>query len=74
MGRDDKHSWSIPVDDDIDPGVPRTSQRAELLAAIEGLKKLHNVARNNMVVVSDSEYVVKGITEWFPSWRVGLSF
>ena len=72
MGRDDKYFWSIPVDEAIDPNLNarRTSQRAELLAAIEGLKKLHNVARNNYVVVTDSEYVVRGITEWLPSWRV----
>jgi len=87
----DEYSWSIPVDDTMDP-APRTNQRAELLAAIEGLKKLHkcNVDENPRrhkksatrhkeggylyIVVTDSEYVVKGITEWFPTWRVRLSF
>jgi ribonuclease HI len=34
--------WSIAVDDTLDT-APRTSQRAELLAAIEGLKKLELV-------------------------------
>lgn len=84
----DEYSWSIPVDDTVDPG-PRTNQRAELLAAIEGLKKLHECNERHKksamrhkdkdddrlyIVVTDSEYVVKGITEWFPTWRVRLSF
>ena len=90
LGGDEEYSWSISVNDTIDPGAPRTNQRAELLAAIEGLKKL-NVAgecngkpakhhnnedfyRSTYIVVTDSEYVVKGITEWLPSWRVRLSF
>ncbi|KAF8883650.1 ribonuclease H-like domain-containing protein [Gymnopilus junonius] len=83
------HSWSISVDDSVDFEAPRTNQRAELLAAIEGLNRLelasqHDVShghkpafdrqhtkedRATYVVVTDSEYVVKGITEWFPSWR-----
>ena len=89
-------SWGVPVDDTLDI-APRTNQRAELLAAIEGLKKLeivnqvsldiedevnpiesaaHRLAianedcRAEYIVVTDSEYVVKGITEWFPKWRV----
>lgn len=82
--------WSIAVDDTLDT-APRTNQRAELLAAIEGLKKLElenqnccsvlgdeinhsSIAnedyRGTYIVVTDSEYVVKGITEWFPQWRV----
>jgi ribonuclease HI len=87
---DGKYSWSIAVDDTMDSG-PRTSQRAELLAAINGLKKLKELRlpcfkksaarhraspevdnRAKFIVVTDSEYVVKGITEWFPAWRVRL--
>ncbi len=87
----DEYSWSIPVDDAIDHRGPRTNQRAELLAAIEGLKKLHQLSSaegdheklarrhkakdpSEYIVVTDSEYVTKGITEWFPVWRVRLSF
>ena len=95
---DDDLSWSITVDESMD-SAPRTSQRAELLAAINGLKKLKeahhcfldkeheesprkSAARRRAkakedysatyIVVTDSEYVVKGITEWFPAWRVRL--
>ena len=90
IGDDDDLFWSIKVDDTLDT-APRTNQRAELLAAIEGLKKLEQVNqlesidsesparghanadqdyRAEYIVVTDSEYVVKGITEWFPEWRV----
>ncbi|PPQ71629.1 hypothetical protein CVT26_010589 [Gymnopilus dilepis] len=87
----EEHTKSIPVDDSIDPGAPRTSQRAELLAAIEGLKLLEETPlpghrrvlrafarrdgdnsddeRDVYLVVTDSEYVVKGMTEWLPSWK-----
>ncbi|KAH7903336.1 ribonuclease H-like domain-containing protein [Hygrophoropsis aurantiaca] len=76
-----EHQWAIPVDDSVDPGSPRTNQRAELLAAIEGLQKIccsngdyYAKAcewRNNscVIVVTDSEYVVKGITEYLPTWK-----
>ena len=32
--------WAIPIDDAVDPASVRTSQRAELLAAIHGMRKL----------------------------------
>ena len=99
IGDDEEYRWSIAVEDAVDPDGPRTNQRAELLAAIEGLKRLeivnriqaideamgkrdshHKLARRHTddprspyIVVADSEYVVKGITEWFPTWRVRLS-
>ncbi|KAF8805428.1 hypothetical protein BYT27DRAFT_7193209 [Phlegmacium glaucopus] len=90
---DDPFSWSITVDDTLD-SARRTNQRAELLAAIEGLK-MHELLRSCMgdelnhrsskvrrsaqedfdatyIVVTDSEYVVKGITEWFPEWEASF--
>ncbi|KAK0476759.1 ribonuclease H-like domain-containing protein [Armillaria novae-zelandiae] len=36
-----EYRWSIPIDDSIDPGGLRTNQRAELLAAIQGLRLIH---------------------------------
>ncbi len=36
-----EYRWSLPIDDFVDPGSPRTSQRAELLAAIQGLSLIH---------------------------------
>ena len=86
------HSFSIPVDDRLDPGKRRTNQRAELLAALQGLKKicehdeeylLEKMEENGVdyldpdspeiVIATDSEYVVKGTTEWLPRWRVRTS-
>ncbi|KAK0505122.1 ribonuclease H-like domain-containing protein [Armillaria luteobubalina] len=41
MGTVSEYRWSIPIDESIDRGKSRTSQRAELLAAIYGLKKIN---------------------------------
>ncbi|KAK0225562.1 ribonuclease H-like domain-containing protein [Armillaria fumosa] len=83
---------SVPIDDYVDPGSPRTNQRAELLAAIEGLSLIHkqemmhsdnssSAHRNSalhpcgpldhitFVIVTDSQYVAKGMTAWFPRWK-----
>ncbi|KAK7451005.1 hypothetical protein VKT23_012682 [Stygiomarasmius scandens] len=92
------------VDDTLDPGMPRTNQRAELLGALEGLDLLYTLWKENRAeaeregrpvhgeakkhrsdredfdrdldlgkqewaVATDSEYVVKGITQWYPAWR-----
>ncbi|KAI0348464.1 ribonuclease H-like protein [Trametopsis cervina] len=85
-------SWSVPVDDSVDtnPDARRSSQRAELLAAIEGLKRVEELERagdepgalvrlprrhgerrerNLWILATDSEYVAKGMTEWFPTWE-----
>ncbi|CAL8583699.1 hypothetical protein XPA_009319 [Xanthoria parietina] len=46
-GEEDVWQGSLPVDDDVDPGARRTSQRAELLAALEGLKYMIMIDRVN---------------------------
>lgn len=74
--------WSIPVDDSVDSNPKRTSQRAELLAAMEGLRRIslesglhHSTERHTnrepqcWIIVTDSEYVVRGMTEWLPGWK-----
>ncbi|OCH93558.1 ribonuclease H-like protein [Obba rivulosa] len=86
------HQLSIPIDDSIDAYPKRSSQRAELLAAIHGLRALGAAKKNTdaeepqerklprtyrsrpldrscWVITTDSEYVVKGMTEWFPQWK-----
>lgn len=85
-GEQAEHQWSIRVDDLVDANPVRTNQRAELLAAIEGVRRLGDIvlsskgkpARNGreaeMVVATDSEYVCKGVTEWMPKWKVSLAF
>jgi ribonuclease HI len=43
-----------------------TNNRMELLAAIQGLKK--TPAGSKVHVVTDSQYVIKGMTEWLKNW------
>lgn len=83
------YQFSIPVDDGLDPGERRTNQRAELLAALHGLKKICEQDEeeflekmeeyggdhldsdaSEIVITMDSQYVVKGMTEWLPRWKV----
>tara|TARA_B100002019_G_scaffold76749_1_gene66264 strand:- start:215 stop:643 length:429 start_codon:yes stop_codon:yes gene_type:complete len=44
-----------------------TNNRMELMAAIEGLKLLSD--SSELILVTDSEYVRKGITEWIFNWK-----
>ncbi len=44
-----------------------TNNRMELIAVIEGLKALKEPCE--VVVVTDSQYVKHGITEWLPKWK-----
>ena len=43
-----------------------TSQRMELIAAIRGLEALNN--RSRVRVYSDSQYLVRGMSEWLSGW------
>ncbi|THU84680.1 ribonuclease H-like protein, partial [Dendrothele bispora CBS 962.96] len=57
----------------------RTSQRAELLGVLAGLDMFTTLDMEERlegdredygwVICTDSEYVVKGITEYYPAWR-----
>lgn len=44
-----------------------TNNRMEMLAAIEGLQMLKS--NNPVIVRSDSQYLVKGMTEWLEGWK-----
>ncbi len=44
-----------------------TNNRMELTAAIEGLRAL--AAPSRVTVCADSQYVVKGMTEWIAGWK-----
>ena len=47
-----------------------TNNRMELLAAIEALKLVNNMkCPDPITVVTDSEYVLKGITDWIVGWK-----
>ena len=45
-----------------------TNNRMELTAVISALESL--TRRSEVVVTTDSTYVLKGITEWVPGWKV----
>lgn len=50
-------------------GEPETTNnRMELAAAIGGLRSLKHGERLRVHLVSDSEYVIKGLTVWIKSW------
>ena len=87
MGTHEGWQFAVPIAADSDRGKRRTSQRAELLAALGGLrlmvaadqlKQLKQLEtsgppteeRQTWVIATDSEYVVKGMTEWLPAWKV----
>lgn len=75
---------SIPIADSADNFPLRSNQRAELYAAKLGLELLAKVDGVNTkertgkpkgeseawIIATDSEYVVKGMTEWLPKWKV----
>src|SRR5512136_3218407 len=44
-----------------------TNNRMELTALIKGLEALTRPCRVHLV--TDSEYVAKGVTQWMPRWR-----
>ena len=93
FGKNEVSQISGPVTSAMDSNQKRTSQRAELLAAVYGLRfiakthqfsgeaeKADGIVRkkksksrepdNVWIITSDSEYLVKGMTEWLPAWKV----
>jgi len=51
---------------DADPRT--TNNKMELTAVIEGLRTLNDRKRWRVHVVTDSEYVIRGMTEWIEGW------
>ena len=45
-----------------------TNNRMELTAAIEGLRAIKPDRKWRVRLVSDSEYVIKGLTQWIDNW------
>jgi ribonuclease HI len=83
-GNEDDSQLSMPITDLVDNYPVRSNQRAELYAAKLGLEFLAEADESNTkeptgkpkgeskawIIATDSEYVVKGMTEWLPTWRV----
>lgn len=47
--------------------VATTNNRMEIMAVIRGLESLSRPCKVHLV--SDSQYVVKGLGEWLPGWK-----
>ena len=69
-------AWAVCYKDADDEWVDRseflpssTNNRAELLAAIEAVKIARDITAKHPIIVSDSQYIVNGITEWALSWE-----
>ena len=45
-----------------------TNNRMEMIAAIEGLRAIKGEGRLRVRLVSDSKYVLQGLTEWIGGW------
>jgi ribonuclease HI len=78
-GSDEGSQLSAPITDTVDDFPLRSNQRAELCAAklgIELLAKAHTEEPGSeaeaWIIATDSQYVVQGMTEWLPKWRVFL--
>jgi ribonuclease HI len=78
-GSDDSSQLSQPITDTDDNFPQRSNQGAELCAANIGVEFLGEAYNNNpksgaeiWIVATDSEYVVKGMTEWLPTWKVKI--
>jgi ribonuclease HI len=46
-----------------------TNNQMELQAAIAALEKYASSARTKLRIVSDSEYLIKGMLQWVPGWE-----
>jgi|CXWL01.1.fsa_nt_gi ribonuclease HI len=50
-------------------GSPHTTNnQMELMGAIEGLKAIDATKRRRVHLVSDSQYVIHGLTQWISGW------
>ena len=54
---------------ELSGGDPNTTNnRMELTAVIEGLRSIRTDKRQRVHLVSDSEYVILGLTQWIQGW------
>lgn len=58
----------LPVADG--PFKDTTNNQMEMMAVIAGLKFIHRrMGPRNVLVISDSKYVINGITQWIHNWK-----
>lgn len=76
-GNDEGSQMSKPIADTMDNFPLRFNQRAELCVARSGQELLARTYTKDpeseveaWVIATDSKYVVDGMTEWLPRWKV----
>lgn len=62
-----RHPASGRVIDESGAVERTTNNRMELMGVIRGLESLKKPC--SVVVVTDSQYVAKGLSEWMPKWK-----
>ena len=62
-----RHPASGAGRDDAGAEARTTNNRMELMGVIRGLEALSS--RSEVELVTDSQYVAKGISEWMPNWK-----
>ena len=50
---------------------PFTNNRAEIFACIRAIQLYHEISSRDDIlrIYTDSEYVIKSVTEWMPGWK-----
>lgn len=62
FGENDPRNYSGPLE-----GEEQTNNRAEIMAAIIALQRVH--IEDDVEIVTDSNYLKKAVTEWMDSWE-----
>ncbi|MDR1567270.1 MAG: ribonuclease HI [Streptococcaceae bacterium] len=73
----DKAAWAYLIQNDSETiegskgFLGATNNQMELTAVLEALRELYRRKLNDeaIVLVSDSQYVLKGITQWLAGWK-----
>lgn len=63
------------IKEDFGGRMDTTNNQMELSAVIRGLEWLYqnNLHNEDITVYTDSQYVTKGMTEWYPAWEVKMN-
>ncbi|XP_034934461.1 ribonuclease H1-like [Chelonus insularis] len=75
-GRDNATAGiGVFIDDDhpenVSKAIPTSRQTniaAEMLAVLEAVSIVRKYNLCNVIIYTDSEFIVKGVTEWMPDW------
>ena len=46
-----------------------TNNKCELIACIRAIEKIKNINLFNLIIFTDSEYLIKSITLWYDNWE-----